>query len=98
MSRTTVGMAAIYNGGLQQGLGVGRTLKKIESGVNKVGQFAKRNNLVSAVGKAADIAGVTGAIDGVTRGAFSRAVDYGKSKGYGKRHKRKKGGCKKCKK
>ena len=67
----------------QYGAGIGRVLKKIESGVGKFGDFAKRNKLVSAVGTFADITGTRKALDGATGGTFTRAVEYGKQEGYG---------------
>ena len=95
MSRT-LGQSAIYNGGLQSGLGIGRALKAVGNAASKVGKFAKENKLATKLDQVVDvIPGARGYLDANTGGVYSKAVQAARYKGYGKRRKR--GGCKKCK-
>ena len=94
MSRTNLGQAAIYNGGLQQGLGIGRALKSISGAAQKVSDFAKEHKLVTKADKI--ISAIPGArqyLDANTGGLASKALREGRYAGYGRRRRRKSGGC-----
>ena len=95
MSRTNLGMASIYNGGLQNGLGIGRALKSISGAVNKVNDFAKDNKLVTKLDKVVSIVpGAKNYLNSNTGGLYSKAVLGARLNGYGRRR-RHRGGCRK---
>ncbi len=95
MSKTNVGLTAMYNGGLSNGLTMsgGRRRRPMKGRgfmdwIKKAHSFVKDNQLISKARKAADAVGITDAIDSKTGGYFSKATDLAASKGYGRRRRR----------
>ena len=79
MSRLNYSTAyGIANPNAMAGGGVGRVLKEIRSIAHKVKPASTINRLVK-------IAGVGDQLDAATNGAYSRGIDYGLSKGYGRK-------------
>jgi len=92
------GQKELYSGMLprtvvQSGAGFGRFIKSVGSAAKDVNSFAKNNKLVSKLGRATDMLGVTGALNAASGGLYSQSVDAGKQLGYGRhrRHKKRKG-------
>ena len=100
-NRTNLGMAAIYNGGLQTGLGVGQTLKAIGNAAGKVKDFAKSNKLATKLDTVVNaIPGAKGYLNANTGGIYGKAIQQARYAGYGRKrksHKKKRGGCSKRK-
>lgn len=76
---TNRGISMIYNGHLQGG--DGRFTDFVKKGL----KWAKDNKLVSKIGAVSDAVGATDYLNKKTGGKFGQAVDFGKSKGYGRR-------------
>lgn len=63
----------------------------------RVNNFAKKNNIISKIGRVANNLGATDYLDSKTGGNFSKGINMGIQKGYGRRRKQRggnKGGCK----
>lgn len=94
ITRTQVGQQQIYNGGLVPSpqAGSGRKINSAISNLSKANQFAKQNRLVSKGDAVLGALGLRDLVDQKTGGAYGAAVNFAKTKGYGKkrRHRKKK--------
>lgn len=85
MSKTNVGLNAMYNGGLTHGFTPAMRGGGIMSSLKKAHDWAKKNQVISRFKQASDDLGATGFLDRKTNGQFSNLTNFAKSRGYGRR-------------
>lgn len=85
MSKSNVGLNAIYNGGLTSGYAPVQGGAGMLDWFKKANDMAKKYQIMSKLGAIADATGARDIINQKTGGYFDKAVELGQKKGYGKK-------------
>lgn len=90
VTRTQLGAYSIHNGGIPPQGGGGVKFDKFVANVKNANSFARDNKIITKGKAVTDALGATAYLDAKTGGLYSKGAEYGMSKGYGKKPKKKK--------